>query len=577
MAHSPIRTFVLCLAACVTVMSTSMVVAADAEGKQPQALDYAGIYALRQIEPNLTGSGVKFAVVCRSNTYIDGAPQNDYRPDTGHNCFKAGRFSFNDQNEPSPAVSSHSTAVCSILFGNDPNAFNSRLGRFRYEGVTPDAQVDVYEFWQFLINNVFFNQPPDVDILTASIGNQFEDWWTRGIDAMAEQYGLIVVTGIGNGYNAYDPPLYPGAGANAISVGVVDSVDSNDLKTRLGHFSLAYPEHSSFGPTADGRCKPDIVAPGNCVAANLNEPNGYEPTGNWSSFSTPIAAGTIGLLVQKAKHDPNLAPVVSPDGGNCVIKAILLNSATKLPYWHKGRLEKDDDHLVPLDYIQGAGLLNAVGAYRQLTAGRHEPNDVPAIGWDLNHIPKNKVWGNSYHIALTAPADRFITATLAWNKHYDNVYPFEPKPQKDADLRLELWAIDSNDSNGDYLLDYSDSKNDNLEHIYIRADANYTDYEIVVSYSNIGEPNEIFDSQTYGLAWNVANAPDGNNILLYDLNADGIVNELDFIILANNLLAGMKTPERYLIGDINGDGIIDSADLQILLNHAGLEADWHKK
>lgn len=577
MTHSPIRTFFLRLATCIAAMSASVVVAADAGVKQPQALDYTGIYALRQIEPNLTGSGVKFAVVCRSNTYIDGIPQNDYRPDTSHSCFKAGRFSFHDQNELSPAVSSHSTAVCSILFGNDPNAFNSRLGRFRYEGITPDAQVDVYEFWNFLINNVFFNRPPDADVLTASIGNQFEDWWTRGIDAMAEQYGLIVVTGIGNGYNAYDPPLYPGAGANAISVGVIDSVDSNDLKTRLGHFSLAHPEHSSFGPTADGRCKPDIVAPGNCVAANLNEPNSYEPTGNWSSFSTPIVAGTIGLLAQKAKHDPNLAPVVSPDGGNCVIKAILLNSATKLPYWHKGRLEKDDDHSVPLDYIQGAGLLNAAGAYRQLTAGEHEPNDVPAIGWDLNHIPRSAVWGNSYHIALTEPADRFITATLAWNKHYDNVYPFEPKPQKDADLRLELWAIDLNDPNGDYLLDYSDSKNDNLEHIYARADANYTDYEIVVSYSDIGEPNEIFDSQTYGLAWNVANVPDGNNILLYDLNADGIVNESDFIILVNNLLAGMKTPERYLIGDINGDGVIDSADLQILLNHTGLEADWHKK
>jgi hypothetical protein len=39
---------------------------------QPQSLNHAGIYALRRIEPDLTGLGVRFAVICRSITYIDG-------------------------------------------------------------------------------------------------------------------------------------------------------------------------------------------------------------------------------------------------------------------------------------------------------------------------------------------------------------------------------------------------------------------------------------------------------------------------------------------------------------------------
>jgi len=55
---------------------------------QPQGLNYAGLYQLRQLDPNLTGAGVKFALVSRSITYVDGEPQNDYRPASDHNCFK---------------------------------------------------------------------------------------------------------------------------------------------------------------------------------------------------------------------------------------------------------------------------------------------------------------------------------------------------------------------------------------------------------------------------------------------------------------------------------------------------------
>jgi len=550
---------------------------------QPQGLNHAGIYALRQIDPGLTGAGVKFAVISRSITYIDGEPQNDYRPSIGHDCFKAKQLGFHDQAELSAGISPHSTAICSILLGEDPDAFNLHLGEFYYQGTAPQAQADVYEFWHFLINNVFPHSPPDADILTASIGNQLEDWWTRGIESLAEHYGLIVVAGIGNGSNADDPLLYPGAAANAIGVGVVDSVNTEDLATKLAHFALAYPEHSSFGPTADGRCKPDIVAPGNCLAADDNEPGSYEPTGNWSSFSTPIVAGTIGLLVQKAGEDPEFSSAVSPDGGNCVIKAILLNSATKLPYWHKGRLQIDDDHQAPLDYVQGAGMVNAVGAYKHLIAGRNKPGYVSTTGWDNNLLQKSKNPQNIYKITLTQPTDKFITATAVWNRHYNNAYPFEPMPEKDADLRLELWAVDPIDPANDYLLDYRDISVDNVEHIYCRADANYTNYEIVLSYSDIGAPNPTDAAQRYGLAWNVSARYDSDSIFWYDLNADGIVNDLDFTILITNLL---NTPpaflrkqeggaESYLLGDINADGAINMNDVEIFLNHKDDRADWH--
>ncbi len=569
------------LTACVAMMMSTKAATASQQQPdiilQPQALNPTAIYTLRQIDPNLTGLGIKFAVICRSITYIDGKPQNDYRPSTEHNCFGQKQLAFRDQAELPAGVSAHSTAICSILLGDDPDAFNQQLGQFYYQGVAPQAKADVYEFWHFLTNNVFPQSPPDADIVTASIGNQFEDWWTRGIESMAERYGLIVVAGIGNGSAVYDPLLYPGAGANVIGVGVVDSVNTEALASNLAHFSLAHPEHSSFGPTADGRCKPDIVAPGNCLAADNNESNPYRPTGNWSSFSTPIVAGTIALLCQKAKEDPNLNSAISPAGGNCVMKAILLNSAKKLPYWHKGKLTKDDDHSAPLDYIQGAGMLDAAGAYRHLIAGPNKPADqVGATGWDLNQLNESQALENVYGITVAEPKGKFITATAAWNKHYDSDYPFDPLPEKDANLRLELWGLDPENPNKDRLLDYSDSQNDNVEHIYFPADANYTNYEIVVLFSDIDDPNRIPASQRYALAWDVREAQDSNSIFWYDLNADGIVGEPDFEILLDNLLINSgKSPEGYLFGDINADGQIDVNDVEMILTHKGLKADWH--
>jgi subtilisin family serine protease len=573
------KTLLLSLFAGLAILFSSANIAAGADDSednnilQPQGLEHTGVYALRQMDPDLTGAGVKFAVISRSYTYIDDEPQNDYRPDVSHNCFEISRFGFKDQAKMPPGISPHSTAVCSILFGEDLDAFHPEIGQFYYEGAVPRARADIFEFWHFVLNNVYMQIPPDADIITASFGSPFEHPWTRGIDLLAESYGIIVVASIGNGIDAHSPVFYPGAGANIIGVGVVDSVNTEDLATNLANFALAYPEHSSTGPTGDGRCKPDIVAPGNCLVAALNDPNSYEPTGNGSSFSTPVVAGVVGLLVQKARENPDLSPAISPNGGNCVIKAILMNSATKLPYWHKGELQTDDDDVSPLDYVQGAGMVNAVGAYEHLIAGLSKPGNVPTIGWDLNLLDKIQTPQNIYEIRIDEPADKVITATIAWNRHYNTEYPFEPAPEKNCNLRLELRPVDPGNPNIKPI--YSDSSVDNVEHIHVDANAVYTNYKIIVSFNNIDNPKEPALSQRYGIAWNVQSKQETNDIFWYDMNADGIVNEADIHIMINNLLN--NTPDSYLIGDINPDGVIDADDIAAILEKRNRQADWLTK
>jgi hypothetical protein len=121
-----------------------------------------------------------------------------------------------------------------------------------------------------------------------------------------------------------------------------------------------------------------------------------------------------GLLVQAAKADPNLVLVASRESGNRLLKAILMNSAKKLPYWHKGRLTTEDDHESPLDFVQGAGMIDAVASYRLLQAGRATPGDVGIAGWDLNAVDIERRYQHVYRLTVEEPEGQMLAATLTW-------------------------------------------------------------------------------------------------------------------------------------------------------------------
>ena len=114
---------------------------------------------------------------------------------------------------------------------------------------------------------------------------------TRAAEIAASK-GILVVTAAGNDHGLYPYPedkvSAPGD-ANGDSVITVGAVD---LLGNLAGFS-------SWGPTVDGRIKPDLVARG--VSDSLvnagSDPNTYT-TRSGTSFSTPIVAGLAACLVQ---------------------------------------------------------------------------------------------------------------------------------------------------------------------------------------------------------------------------------------------------------------------------------------
>ena len=506
---------------------------------QPAALDYTHTRALSVQDPNLTGRDILIAAICRSMTYANDRPQNDYRFNMNHNSLYRGDVAFADGTDGRLGISSHATAIAGILIGQDENAQFPSIGPFQYRGACPDASVDVYEFWRFVTMHLFDKQLFEADLITLSLGETFEDWWTRAFENLTVEKNIIVIASIGNGGDNYDM-LYPGAGANVIGVGVIDAaVDENGIVS-LRQFSTPHRENSSSGPTDDQRCKPDIVAPGTTLVPAYNNSDEYIIEENWSSLAAPIASGTTALLLQKAYSDETLGKAFDQPEKNCVIKAILMNSATKLPYWHKGQITPDDDNQSPLDLTQGAGALDATAALDQLVAGLQKPELVPAAGWD-NRILDANYLQYDYMLQAVEP-NQMITATLCWNYHYQNQYPFGHLLEKDTNLRLELWGIDPNNPDNETLVDFCDSLNDNVEHIYFKSDERFSSYwlRILFSESQIVEADT---QQRYALAWSVGSDTSADNQWWHDLNNDNKIDELDkitYFMIDRQIVADLK-------------------------------------
>jgi hypothetical protein len=530
----------------------SQTATAEFKPMEPGALEFASIYSLWRREPNLTGHGVNIAAVCASQSYVNLRPQNDYRFNMNHNSLYDADVRFTDGTDGRLGTSSHATAIAGILLGLDDAGRTEKGGDFYYRGTCPDATVTVHEFWRFVMHHLYGHREFEADLVTLSLGEMFETWWTRAIERLAAQKDTLIISSIGNGADVLTPtPLYPGAGSNVLGVGVVDSVYDSEGNADLRQFGQVQKTHSSMGPTGDLRCKPDMVAPGTALVPTADSGTGYEAVENWSSLSAPLVCGAAALLLEKANSDETLKTAM--DGGrSLVLKSLLMNSARKLPYWHKGEAGSEDDHEMPLDLLQGAGLLDAMAAYEQLIAGPGKPGEVKTTGWD-NRLLEKDGWGYEYAFTVTEP-NQMITATLCWNLAYAGAYPYPRQPENDGDLRLELWGIDANDISRETLLDYSDSVNDNVEHLYWACKPNIVNYALRIRFNENSSPSV---QQRFGLAWSVGADRQADNPWWYDLNGDSVIDAVDplaFMMFDKGMIEKMEpalletslklTPER---------------------------------
>ena len=120
---------------------------------------------------------------------------------------------------------------------------------------------------------------------------------------MAAARGVVVVNSAGNsGDNAQHNTLgAPADGAHVLAIG---AVGPTGIRTSF----------SSVGPSADGRIKPDLAAQGQAVKVALPGSVNRYGTASGTSFSCPLTAGVVALLLQ-------VNPGASPDDVAGVLRA----------------------------------------------------------------------------------------------------------------------------------------------------------------------------------------------------------------------------------------------------------------
>lgn len=285
--------------------------AAEATTSGPLALDYGASRAqLDQIavpavhEQGLSGRGV---VLGWLDTEYGGF---------SHSVFATmvadGRLRGTRSFAPGPQSNEHGLNTASIALGYaSGRLIGPAYGASLYAATTEYAPSETNAEEDAFVAGLEWLEAQGVDAVNVSLGYTTFDagqrsytyadmdgdtpTTTRAADAAVSR-GVVVVASAGNDGCASPTSCWyyigsPGDGDSVIAVGA----------TTLAGAKASF---SSFGPTSDGRTKPDVSAPGQGVTIAYGSA-GYT-TSNGTSFAAPLVTGVVALLLEA---NPRLTPM----------------------------------------------------------------------------------------------------------------------------------------------------------------------------------------------------------------------------------------------------------------------------
>jgi len=204
--------------------------------------------------------------------------------------------------------STHGMMVLSIIGGNVPGTLVGTAPKAKFwllRSEDPDSEYPVEEDnW---VAAAEFADSVGVDVINSSLGytDFFNPDWDHSYAQMngnvarsslgakiAASKGILVCNSAGNSGNG--PWHYIGAPADAENILTVGAVDPNG---KIAAFS-------SRGPTSDGRVKPSVCALGQ--GTFVSSVSGTAMSGNGTSFSSPVMAGSVACLWQANRSMTNL-------------------------------------------------------------------------------------------------------------------------------------------------------------------------------------------------------------------------------------------------------------------------------
>lgn len=382
------------------------------------------------------------------------------------------------------------------------------------------------------------------DVVSTSIGDSSDNAGAGTLsgllDSLAHAYPhTVMVAAAGNDGPASGTVGGPASGYNTISVGALGGPTNYSAVASFssrGPLQTAWYDGTNtyvYGGGMPSRPGVDLVAPGSgIVMPAVIGPNSisyYDISG--TSFATPLVAGGAALLDSTAKSffDASLTNAATRSE---VIKAVLMNSADKLPGWDNGQQITAGviTTTQALDWAMGAGKMNLNAAFSQYTTsavitsgsgifqtGFTAP--VQSAGWAFGTASLGG--HNDYQFLNQLLGGQQLSVTLAWMR--DRTWNADIADYVDiaqAELDLMIYRITSD---GEQLVAQSISPVGTVQHLsFLLGDPGT--YDIRVGYStNLFDFSGTYALQDYGLAWSASGVPEPSDWALILLGGIAVV------------------------------------------------------
>ncbi len=239
-----------------------------------------------------------------------------------------GTYDFVKRNEFVYAYNRHGTYVLSNIAGKYKNQYIGLAPKANFFLARTEVRKEPFFEEELWLEAIEWADKNGVQIINSSLGYTKERYFPEDMDGktslvsraanLAARKGMLVVNSLGNeGSSSWKTLGTPADADSVLSVGAV---------TTDGGIHSSF---SSYGPTSDGRRKPNVSAPGQTVVAGKNGAT----TAFGTSFSAPLVSGFAACVWQ-----------MYPELSNMEVFEAIEKSAHLYPYY---------------DYVHGYGIPQA--------------------------------------------------------------------------------------------------------------------------------------------------------------------------------------------------------------------------
>lgn len=317
--------------------------------------------------------------------------------------------------------------------------------------------------------------------------------------------------------DGYDIISTYGTAKNILTIGAVAGIE--DGYRRIPDVVMS--TFSSWGPTDDGRIKPDLVANGVSLYSSASASNTSYSTSSGTSMSAPNTTGSL-ILLQEHYH--------------LLHNRFMLSSTLKALACHTA----DEAGNPGPDYVFGWGLLNTERAALTITYNGSQSH--------IEEIQLNS--GASIVRTVVASGAEPLRITIAWTDPEAQPLPIDqavlnnrtPRLINDLDLRVSdgansflPWVLNPN--NPMSFATRADNVLDNIEQVVITNPVPGRTYTITISHKN---QTLARGSQVVSLiATGVGGQPHCNSIA--STNAGSRIDAVQMHTISNNTASGCQT------------------------------------